>query len=159
MRVEHPLVGVEPLGDPLRVVEPVDAEDDARVAEVEPLAYPLHRHFGRRLGRGEGDLRDVGADRIVANERALAAAPHRDPLAIDQRLQLLRYGVEEIDPVESDVESEKVAREKALEDLALPGQDPKYFRIGPRNVPEEDDREVGPARADLGGREREVIVL
>jgi hypothetical protein len=61
--------------------------------------------------------------------------------------------------VAGNVEADQVVGQHALEDLALPRQDTEHFRVGPRDVPEQGDVQIGPALLEELGGHRQVVVL
>ena len=80
-------------------------------------------------------------------------------LAVDARLEQAVDGVEEVVAVELRVEAEDAAAEQAVEQLGAPRADRERLGVGPRDVPERDDRRVGQALADHPRQQREVVVL
>jgi hypothetical protein len=90
---------------------------------------------------------------------AEATRHHVERLAIDARLEEAVHALQEVVHVELRVEAHDVAAEQSIEELVAPRADGKCLGIGPRDVPERDDRGLGQALADHARQEREVIVL
>ena len=57
------------------------------------------------------------------------------------------------------MEAEDAAAQQSGQDLLAPRADREGFRIGPRNVPEGDDRGIGQFLADHPRQQREVVIL
>jgi hypothetical protein len=86
----------------------------------------------------------------VRNHRALVADP---------RLQVAVNSVDEVAAVILRVEAEDRAAEQPFEHLLAPRANAERFRIGPRDVPERDDRRFRQPLVDEARQQREVIVL
>jgi len=88
-----------------------------------------------------------------------ASGPWATALLIDVGLELLRDRIQEIRRVILDVEAHQVTGQEAFQELAPPGEGPVDLPVGPGDVPEHDDGEVGTPGPKRRRAESEVIVL
>ncbi len=153
--LEEPLVRLELLRDPLRVVEPLDTED-------QPAPVVLAVEIGEQtcgLGVRErlAKALDVDADRIDADP---------DPSPVD--LQPVRLGVDaedaearraEVAGVVTDLEAHVVGSEHAAQELLPRREQSVHLRRRERRVQEESDREPWVALPQHRGDEHEVEVV
>ena len=89
----------------------------------------------------------------------MAARRHGGMLAIDAAFDEAVDRLEKIVAMELGVESEDRAAEQAIDNALLPRADAEGLGVGPRNMPERDDRRLRQALPDHPRRQREMIVL
>ena len=128
----------------------VEAQRLAHVPDLRRAVGGLRRALPQRR---------IDADRKRPHERRPAAAPGREVLVVDARLERAIDGVEKVVAVILDVEAEQVVAEQAVQDVFAPRADAERFAIRPRDVPELADGHVGPRFLDESRQQREVIVL
>ena len=155
LEVEDPLERVDLLGDPLGVVEPLDAEDDL-LAAVALLHLRLDLRRLRATERRAERL-DVDPDREGADP---------DDAAVE--VDLLRPGLHPEDPqaggaevpdVVAGMEADVVGAEHPAEELSPRGKEAVDLGRGKRHVQEEADREIGPTGAERSRQQREMEVV
>ena len=150
---------VEALDDALRVVEAVDADAELVVArQIEAHAHALARFVDGEGGR-QRRRRPLDRDRIAVDRGALAAADDGERLAVDPRLDEAIDGLQEVVAVELRVKAQDVAAEQPVQQLDAPRADRERLGIGPRDVPERDDRRLRQPVADHPRQQREMVVL
>src|SRR6267143_2994591 len=152
--LEETLEGEEPFGEPLRVVDPLDADAEKLGRNAEAVEQLLARGRGRvrhELGRD--------ADRERLDVRRARSAYDREVLPVDTALDRALDGIEKVVAVILRVEADQVGAQHPLEDLPLPGADPEGLEVRPGDVPEERDPHVGALGLDERREQREVIVL
>ena len=150
VELEQPLVGHHPLGNPLRVVESVHAEDDpfaGRTLGTPSLSGAL---LVFRVVDAEGEGTDVHSVVAMLDPAGLAVHPGREQ-TFDAFL--------EIRDVARGVEAHEVAGQHASQDAPIGGQDPIHVVGGEGNVQEERDPGVGAPSADEFRAEGEVVVV
>ena len=161
LRIEHP--GLEQRAeraqsqaDALRVVEPVDAEQDhLRVAEPRPdLGDAL---AGGASGGDLLDLVDVDRDREHA-ELDRPTVEHDDVVALGHVEELIGRGGE-VGHTARGLEADQIAAEQALDDLGSPRQPGEQLERRERDVEEESDRQVGPPFAEHRRHQLQVVVV
>src|SRR5690348_16663202 len=111
------------------------------------------RHMRKRRRR------PLDRDRIAPDRRRLSPARDGERLAIDPRFEEPVDGIQEVVAVELRMKSQDAAAEEALEELVAPWTDRECFRIGPRNMPERDDRRSLQTLADHLRLKRKVLVM
>ena len=89
----------------------------------------------------------------------MLAAVHRKVLAIDARFQRSVHRLQEIVAMRLDMEADEVGAEHAVQHLALPGADGERLGIGPGNVPELGDDQVGIIVALEHARQQAKVVI
>ena len=89
----------------------------------------------------------------------MALHHHRVLLPVDACFQIPVHGIDEVVAVELRVKAENAAAQQAFEQFVAPGTDSHLLRVGPGNVPEDDDGCGGQPFANHRGRESEVIIL
>ena len=160
-RVERALVeqlpdGADPPVDALRVVEPVDAEEQLlRVPELGAQGrgpgpgcrdrWPVPR---RGVVDGDGERADVHPAAIDV-DRAATPAHARD----------LPGQTGEVRRPARDLEADQVGAEQALQDLAPPRELQEQLAGRERDVQEEPDPEVGPSLAQQLRHQLQLVVL
>src|SRR5262249_7316288 len=152
--LEEAAHGLDPLRQPLGVVEPLDA-DPQKLARDAELAQDV---FAGGLGRVEYEL-GGHADGKRLDEGGPLAARHRELLPLHAGLDGALGRLQEIVAVVLRVEADDVRPQHAEEQLLLPGADAEGLGVGPRDVPEESDAGIGARALDEAGQEREVVVL
>ena len=159
MVFEHALERLDPLGDALGVIEPIDAEDQP--ASPSPSRSRVWRTSASRV-RPFGSLRPrlrVDADRKRLDVGPVPAPDDGEVLAVDPGLDAGVDRVEEVVAVELDVEAQQVVAEQAVDDLLAPRADAERLAVRPGNVPELADDRIGPRLLDEPRQQREVVVL
>jgi hypothetical protein len=99
------------------------------------------------------------ADRKRPHQRAVAAQLDREVVPVEPRFEHAIDGVEEIVAVLLQVKAEQVGAEHAVEDLRTPRADAKRLGIGPRDVPEQADAQIGTPFLDEARHQRQLVVL
>jgi hypothetical protein len=154
--LEQLAVRAQALGNPLRVVEAVDAEEDAAVA------VPLAQRFEGALGLGIAlDVArelvggDADGQRLQPGRAALRGHPVQ-PAGQAQHAQ--QRGAEVLE-VEVGLEGDEVRAEQPAEDLVPVGQDAEGLRGGKRDVQEEAHLGLGGDVADQPRQQHQVVVV
>ncbi len=152
---EEPLVAEEALLEPLRIVEPVNADDHR--SPVGAADHPLVRLAGRVALRQRAEFGRVDPDR--ADDHPHAAPADMERVALDPRIHLehgeIAEGLQPFVGVETDY---VVSRHGPDEFLRL-GQRGKQPARRPRRVEEESHAVVDTALAQLRAERDHVIVL
>ena len=153
--LEEALEGVQLLRDPLRVVEPLDAEDEptSLVLALEVCEQPL----GLRVGEHLAEALDVDADGIDADADAAAVELEPVRLGVDPEHAQARRA--EVPRVVADLEADVVGPEDAAQELLARGQQAVDLRGRERDVQEEADRQPRRPRAQHRGNEHEMEVV
>src|SRR4029079_8400407 len=111
---QHPLERAEAIGNALRVVEAIDAEDDPLAAEIERLS---NRSYFRlplgRLRRTRPQVR-IDADREGLDDGGMTTTHDGEMLPIDAGFERALDGLEEVVAVELDVERQQVVAQQAV---------------------------------------------
>ena len=131
----------KPLLDALRVVQPVDAEqDDGRVAEA---AAQLGCLFSRLRGPRECiDLRSVDGDREVGNDHPPSVDDQLGARLVDLGVDQTRAEPNEVLGSDASLEPDHVGPEQAVEDLVAPRQSHEQLLRRERDVQEEPDAQI-----------------
>ncbi len=143
----------EPAGDPLRVVEPVDPEQE--LGAVEPVVLRA-RHDGGRLRHAREPPR-VDAHREDAEP--YAATVPGDPVHLRSRGEQAEHGRREVAHERGGVEADEIGAEHSLEELLALRQQAEDLGGGERDVEEEPDPRVGDQLAQEGREEHELVVV
>jgi hypothetical protein len=157
--VEELLDRLQPVQDPLGVVEPVDAEqDELGVAELAADgACPLpHLRTPGDLGDApgvHGDREGLGAD------EPLAYGPLRPDVTATRRQARPAAGAQEVVRVGRPLESDEVGAEQPVEDLTAPGELREQLVGRERDVVEEADPQVRSNVAEQLRHQLELVVL
>ena len=152
--VEHPLVGQEPAGDALGVVEPVHAHQDPHAAVA---ADRLGLAFDRGIGGHGGERLRVHAHREDAEPHLAAGELH--PVDLDRDAEDVGERDGEMTQVRRGVEADEVGAEHALEHSVARGQGPEQLLGGERDVEEEPDARPRQPLAQEPGQEEELVVV
>src|SRR5215831_19487148 len=152
--LEEAAHGPDAFGQPLGVVEPLDAHPQELARDTE-FAQDV---FTGRLGRVKHELRGH-ADGEGLDESGPLAARDGELLPLHAGLDGPLGRLQEIVAVVLRMKADDVRAQHAQEQLLLPGADAESFGVGPRDVPEESDAGVGARALDEAGQEREVVVL
>src|SRR5881396_3180442 len=152
--LEEPPERAEALGEPLRVVHPLDADAEELGRDPELPQELLARALGRIVDEPGRDADRKGLD----GGHALAAGD-REALPVNPRLERAVDRLEEVVAVVLRVEADEVGAQHPGEQLRLPGADREGLGVRPRDVPEDRHTGVGPLRLDERGQQREVVVL
>ena len=149
----------EPLRDALRVVQPIDAQADDLGLEAQQRPQPLLLGPQLAIRRDRLDAIEVHADRHRHHGGAPAAVIHPRGLLLHLDVELLGDSGQEVAPVALHLERQQIVGQQACQDLGAPRADAQPIGIRPRDVPEERRAHVGPARAQRGRDQREMVVL
>ena len=146
MQLEQPIDGPESLRNPLRVVHAIDADEElSRRGDGAACAGGAPRS-SRSAGR---DAATTSGSMLIGCGWTSVVLPLRvteNCSMIDARLDAAVDGFEEVVAVVLHVERQQIVAEQAVENLVLPRADAERFAVGPGNVPELDDHEIGPRR-------------
>ena len=156
--VQQAVDRAQPLGDALRVIDPVHPHDQRPVAEPVLLA--------ERRGTGL----PVGAEVLVRQCRIDADRERADGVSCPPRWTANRsrsmrhssgpvHGLQEVVAVVLGVEPEQVVAEHPVEQFVGPRADAERLRVGPRDVPELRHHQVRPRGLQQPRQEGEVVVL
>ena len=153
--LEQALEREQLLRDALRVVEPLDAEDElaSRVLLLELREQARGLRVRERLAEPGG----VDADRVDADARPAAADLDRVRLRVEPEDAQARRA--EVARVVADVEADVVGAEQAAQHLLARREEPVHLGRGERRVQEEADREIGRPAPQHRGHEHEVEVV
>ncbi len=152
---EQALDRQKPAGNPLRVVEPVDAEQDAASA----------RAFAD--GRGLRNDRWIPGERIEGR-RVDAHGKHpelhaafADVNAIDLRFDAVHVQerCHEMPQVGERVKADQIRPEQPAQNLAPPRQDPEHLRRRERDVEKEPDAGVRQVPTDHRRHEHQLVIM
>jgi hypothetical protein len=151
---------VQLVGDPLRIVEPVHAQDEPPVPGVlldEQRAVAHRRRFGDRL-----EVLEVDPDREGAEPHAAIAHVQRDDLALplharvaDQRAHALH----EVLAVARRLESDQVELQERAQELGPPRELHVDVERREGDVQEERGPRLQAQRAQLLGHDEQVVVV
>ena len=92
---------------------------------------------------------EIDADRERPHQGRLAAADDLGLFLVDPGLDRAVDGVEEVLAMIAQVKAEQVVAQQAVEQLFLPGEDAKRLAVGPGDVPELGDDQVGIALLEI----------
>src|SRR3954453_12656330 len=101
----------------------------------------------------------LDGDRIRTHKGTATMADYRVLLAIDACLEIALHRLEEVVAVLLRVKAENARAQHAIEQFLAERTDPELFGVGPRNVPEADDRRARQPLPDHARHQAEVIVL
>ncbi len=141
--LEKALVGVELVRDPLRVVEPLDAENEA--ATLVLLLELGEEPRGLGVAERRAEALDVDPDRIDSDPHAPAVELQPVGLGVDAEDPQARRA--EVARVVADLEAHVVGAEHAAQELLALGQEAIHLGRRKRRVQEEADRQPRLARA------------
>ena len=150
----------ELLGDPLRVIEPVDPEDEpaVRLRRADPLGLLDHRG----IAAAPLELGHVDRDRERAHPHLALPHPQRPDRAPALDLDLRQEqadALHEVPAVPNRLESDEVVREQRVQDLEAPWKLQEDVERRKRDVEEERDARAHSERAELGRDTHEVVVV
>jgi hypothetical protein len=153
--LEHELDRAQALDDPLRVIEPVDAENDAALPKLGAQTAEA------TLGRARASvLREgFGVDRDRMRGRPHPPARQRDrPTLNSDVFTKARARAHEVVAVRVGLERDDVGAEQPIEDLLAPRQPGVDLRGREPHVQEEPDR-PGVAAAEQARYQHQVVVV
>ena len=162
LRIEHPgfeqrAERAQPQADALRVVEPVDAEQDhLRVAEAGPDLRS--RAGGWRARRRSPPPRRC---RSRSGTRRVWWRGRRDTMTSSLLGHVEELGGRrgEVGDAARGLEADQVAAEQTLDDLGPPRQPGEQLERRERDVEEESDRQIGPLLAEHRRHQLELVVV
>jgi hypothetical protein len=156
--LEKSLDRPEALGDPLRVVDPVDPHSQVLRLDSDLLQHPLLRRLFFRRSRFQQTF-ETDADGKRLYRCRMASPSDREPLPIDFRFKKPVDGLQEVVAMKLNMESYEVRSEHPQEDLLTPRADAVGFGVRPRDVPENGHLRIGTLLLDHQGEERKMIIL
>ena len=154
MRLQHPLVGQQPAGDALGVVQPVDADEDPDT----PVAA---NGFDLALDRWIVSQRSERprVDPHGKDTEADLALGELHPVDLDRVAQDVGQRDGEVAEVRRRVEADQVGAEDALQQPPAHGQGAEQLLRGKRDVEEEADAGAGEPVAEEARQEQELVVV
>ena len=96
---------------------------------------------------------EIDADRERPHQGRLVVADDLGLLMVDPGLDGAVDGLDEVLAVISEMKTQEVVAEQAVEQLFLPGKNAKRLAVGPGNVPELGDDQVGIALLEIARQE------
>ena len=129
--------------DAFGVVEPFDTDSKFDIGRKPKCLPYLRSAVADRWLSGQRLRGPFNRNWIGPYHRFVTARCNRRTLTIDAALDEAIYRLEEIVAMELSVKSEDCAAEKAIYDALFPWADAKGFCIGPRDMPEGNDRRFG----------------
>ena len=137
--LEQTLEGEQAAGDPLRVVEAVDGNDQARA----PRRLRNRSASASTSGAAAERVERCGVDAHGERSDADRASGEVDAPLVGLAAQHVGRRCQEVEHVRDGVEADQGRPEHALQQLAPPWQEPEDLGRGKRHVEEEADRRVG----------------
>jgi hypothetical protein len=138
----------QPFRNPFRVIDPVNSDANNLIAAQSQLRAPAIHLFECRVASCQVILLfKIDTDREWPHLSRLASARDLVQLAIDLRFQNAVYCVEKILAVIAQIEPEQIIAQQAVEQFLFPGKTTQHFRIGPGDMPELRDDQIGGLRS------------
>ena len=156
MRAEQPLIGAQPAGDALGIIQPVHAQNDLAVSHrlIEPPG--LFKRVGVRLQRLEELLR-IDADGV---HRAVhRAALVRQRVHVGGNAEYPIHGVQKILQIVERLEAHHVGAQKTPQQGLAAGQDAEKLGRREGRVEEEADFGLGEALAQHFRQQEQVVIV
>ncbi len=148
---------MEPLGYPLGVVHPIDAErHDGRPDRFADLLCLRH---GVRVAREAIELVKLDPKRARLHADAVLADLERLGRLVPFRSEEHFGARHEVMDIAPDVKPDQVGPQHPFDDLGSPGKHPKGVPRGKRDVPEERDAPCGAHATQERRHKGEVVVL
>src|SRR5262249_24448261 len=126
LSVEEALEAEQALDDPLRVVEPVDADQDDLRAQ--PLAQVGRTAAHGRVGGLRGERGRIDTDAVRRDADRSPREPHGRGVSLDRELEEPAHAVGEVAHVVLGLQPDDVRAEQPLEELLTPLADPEHLR-------------------------------
>jgi hypothetical protein len=153
--LEQELDRTQALDDPLRVVEPVDTEEDAAAAELG--AQAAQGALGRSRAGALRKVAGVDRDRVRRRQHPTPGQGDRPPLDADVLAQA-RARAQEVVAVRLGVEGDDIGTKQPVQHLLAPRQPAEDLRRRERHVQEEPDR-AGARTPEQTRHEHQVVVV
>jgi hypothetical protein len=154
VRLQHPLVGQQPAGDALGVVQPVDPDEDP---DTSVAANGLHLTLDRGIVGQRGERSRVDSHGKDAEADLTLGELH--PVDLDRVAQDVGQRDGEVAEVGRGVKADQVGAEDALQQPPAHGQRPEQLLRGKRDMQEETDAGAGEPIAEEARQEEELVVV
>ena len=158
--LQQPFHGPQPMGNPLGVVLPVDAQpQDAPPVETQLPGQALH--FGPHFlsARFPVQMVKVNADGKGPHQRGLVPIVNQPVSGVNPGVQVGRHAIHKVLAIAGKVKAQQVVAQHPVQDFRLPGADAENVRAGPGNVPELPDDHILVDFPYVAGQQRQVIIL
>jgi hypothetical protein len=155
--LEQQLDRVQALEDPLGVVEPVDAEEDASGGEL--VAQRRERALHPRRPRVAGERIGVDRDRVGGGDDGAAVGQAKQPLVVGDVAAQAQAGTGEVVAVLLGLEGDHVGAQETVDQLLAPGEPGEQLRRRKRDMQEEADRAVAGVAPQQRRDEHQVVVV